>query len=45
MGIISQTLVSHALEYINSDEKESLKDGYKEVIDELDKIIKSVESR
>ena len=43
--IISQILVSHALEYIKLNDKEELIKVYKKVIDELDMIIKSVESR
>ena len=43
--IISQILVSHALEYINMNDKEELIKAYQIIIDELDMIIKSVESR
>ena len=43
--IISQILVSQALEYINLDDKEELIKGYKETINELDMMIKAVESR
>jgi hypothetical protein len=34
-----------ALKYINKDNKESLVTGYREVIDELDSMIKSIENR
>ena len=43
--IISQTLVSLALKYINQDEKINLVTGYREVINELDSMIKSIENR
>jgi len=43
--IISQTLVSFALKYINQKYKENLVTGYREVIDELDSMIKSIENR
>ena len=43
--IISQVLVSSALLYIQNKQKELLVKGYKEVINELDMIIKSVETR
>jgi len=38
-------LVSKALEYINESEKKEMEHGYKEVIDELDLIIKTIEDR
>jgi four helix bundle protein len=42
--LISQTLVASALNYITDDsEKSELEDGYKEVINELDSLIKTVE--
>ena len=43
--IISQTHASNALGYICTDEKEELIFSYREVIYELDKLIKAVESR
>jgi|SRR5688500_4115467 len=43
--IISQTLASYILDYLNSDERDELVNGYKEVIDEEDLLIKSVETR
>lgn len=43
--IISQLLVSEALKYLKSEECQNLISGYEEVILELDRIIKSVESR
>ena len=44
--IISQILVSYALKYIRKkDEKEELTTGYREIIDELDSLIKSIESK
>jgi four helix bundle protein len=43
--LISQVLASHALGYLLDPEKEELIPGYKEVITELDLIIKTVESR
>ena len=36
---------THALEYLSEPDKETLIDGYKDVIKELDMIIKSVETR
>ncbi len=43
--IISQAFASHALSYLSIEEKEFLIAGYKELIDEEDKLIKSVETR
>lgn len=43
--IISQLLASSALGFLKSNEEKELTDGYKEVINELDKLIKTVESR
>ena len=43
--LISQILVSHALGYLNDLKKENLIVGYKDVIKELDMIIKTVETR
>ncbi|MEP6795231.1 MAG: four helix bundle protein [Saprospiraceae bacterium] len=42
---ISQLFVSHALHFLSQDDKENLTSGYKVVINELDLIIKAVESR
>lgn len=42
---ISQSLASYALEFIkNKEDKERLVNGYKEVIEELDSLIKSIEN-
>ena len=41
--LISQLLASHALGYIAKDESNSQIEGYKEVINELDSLIKSIE--
>lgn len=43
--IISQNLVSQALEYLDADECKKLNREYAKIIEELDKIIKSLESR
>ena len=44
--LISQTLVAGALNYLTDDtEKSELEDGYKEVINELDSLIKTVETK
>ncbi len=43
--VLSQVLASFAFNYISQDEKENLSSGYKEVINELDMIIKTVELR
>ncbi len=43
--IISQAMVSEALSYIDQKEKERLILGYQNVIEELDRLIKTVESR
>jgi four helix bundle protein len=44
--LISQAMASHALGFISKKEEEtSLIQGYKEVIDELDSLIKSVENK
>ena len=43
--IISQTLVSFTLKFISQEDKVDLVIGYREVIDELDSMIKSIESR
>ena len=42
---MSQILVSNGLNYISEEEKNTLILEYKEVIEELDKIIRTVESR
>lgn len=42
---MSQALVSQALSYINPGDKNELIHGYQGVIDEIDRLIKSVESR
>lgn len=41
--LISQLLASHALDYVAKNESNSLIEGYKEVINELDSLIKSIE--
>ena len=41
--IISQTLTSHALHFLSMEEKDELFHGYKEIINEEDRLIKSVE--
>ena len=43
--VMSQILVSNGLNYISEEEKNTLILEYKEVIEELDKIIRTVESR
>jgi len=44
--LISQTLASHALHYITDDsEKSELENGYKEIINELDALIMSIEKK
>lgn len=43
--IMSQIMVSEALNYIDKENSQKLIAGYEDVITELDKIIKSVESR
>jgi len=43
--LISQTLVSHELQYANKAEEAELLAGYKEVIHELDNLILSIEGR
>jgi four helix bundle protein len=43
--LISQTIASYELRYLRLNDKNSLVMDTKEIIDELDKIIKSVESR
>jgi len=43
--IISQSLASLALLYMNEEVKDILVNGYKEIIDEEDKLIKSIEDR
>ena len=43
--LLSQVMVSLALQYIGKDEESSLIKGYKEVIDELDSLIKSIENK
>lgn len=43
--VISQALVSSALQYLDEKDKKEVISGYKQVIDELDSIIKSVELR
>ena len=43
--VISQVLVSTALQYLDKKDKKEIFSGYKQVIDELDSIIKSVELR
>ncbi|MBN2610008.1 MAG: four helix bundle protein [Bacteroidales bacterium] len=42
--IVNQIMVSHALSYINNLENEELIKSYKEVIEELDMMIKSLET-
>ena len=41
--LISQLLASHALDYVAKNESNSLIEGCKEVINELDSLIKSIE--
>lgn len=43
--IISQSLASYILQFLSFEEREELTSGYKEIIDEEDKLIKSVEQR
>lgn len=44
--IISQILASFALKYISKkEEKETIEKAYREIIDELDSLIKSIEKR
>ena len=43
--IISQSHASHFLNFVKKEEKEFLIEGYKEIIDEADRLIKSVETR
>lgn len=44
--LISQTLASHALHYITDDsEKSELENGYKEIINELDALIMTIEKK
>ncbi len=43
--VISQVLVSSALQYFNKKDEKEIVRGYKQVIDELDSMIKSVELR
>ena len=43
--IISQAFASHVLFYLSSEEKEILVVGYKEIIGEEDRLIKSIETR
>src|SRR5258706_9565358 len=43
--IISQTFASHALSFLSIEEKEFLMNGYKEIIGEEDRLIKSIETR
>lgn len=43
--IISQSLASYILNYMMAEEKVELHLGYKGIIDELDKLIKTVEER
>jgi len=43
--LISQSLAAKALGYSNSSETSHLTIGYREVIDELDRLIKAVETR
>lgn len=43
--LLSQSLVSKGLLYINEAEKERLFSGYSDVIQELDTLIKSIETR
>lgn len=42
--IISQVFASHALSYLPLEEKDYLIENYKEIIDEEDRLIKSLES-
>ena len=43
--IISQALASHILQFLSIEEMNELSDGYKDIIYEEDKLIKSVEQR
>ena len=44
--LISQTLASNTLRYITNDsEKSELEDGYREIINELDSLIKTIERK
>ena len=43
--IISQTFASQVLRYLTIEDKEYLIRGYKEIIDEEDRLIKSIETR
>jgi four helix bundle protein len=43
--IISHTFTSHILCYLDNEDKEYLINGYKEIIDEEDRLIKSIETR
>jgi len=43
--IISQVLASHLLQYLNTEEKDELIDGYKQIIYEQDCLIKTGEQR
>lgn len=43
--IISQSLASLALSYLSEEVKDILFNGYKEIIEEEDKLIKSIEDR
>src|SRR4030095_16595621 len=43
--LISQSLASYSLQYVNQEEKENLKWRLVGIIDEIDLIIKSVETR
>lgn len=43
--LISQSLVSSELKYVDNNEKTELLSGYKEVIHELDNLILSIEGR
>lgn len=43
--VISQTMVCEALDFFNDKEKKVLIQGYQNLINELDKLIKAVEAR
>ena len=42
--LVNQSLASHALSYISDNEKDELTKGYRAVIDDLDPMIKSIET-
>ena len=43
--IIGQSIASYTLYYLSIEDKEILIDGYKDIIKELDQLVKSVETR